>query len=142
MNHDQEPEGAVVRPTAGAVGRHVEGLLADGTAYAWTEPPFGETYHSGEDDPHHNPIRDCPAVPRAFRMSCAARAACRPCTCPPWEHLTFCLVEPERGRAGPGRETSAGATTRTATATGSPPAPAEPPDSGSGNCGVRRTADA
>ena len=89
MTQDQEPEVVAVWHTASAVGRHFEELLADGTVYAWTEPPLGETYYPGEDDPDHNPICDCPAVPRAFCMSCAACAACRPCVCPPWEHLTF-----------------------------------------------------
>ncbi|GAB1339841.1 hypothetical protein ACE1SV_64310 [Streptomyces sp. E-15] len=91
MNHDQEePKVVAAWHTASAVGQHFEELLADGTVYAWTEPPFGETYHAGEDDPDYNPICDCPAVPRAFCISCATCAVCRPCTCPPpWEHLTF-----------------------------------------------------
>ncbi|MFF9024858.1 hypothetical protein [Streptomyces eurythermus] len=53
----------------------------------WTEPPFGETYYPGEDDPDYNPICNCSTVPRRFCMSCADCAACRPCTCPPWDHL-------------------------------------------------------
>ncbi|MEU2564970.1 hypothetical protein ABZ626_37445 [Streptomyces longispororuber] len=83
MNHDQEPEVVAVWHTASAVGRRFDELLADGTVYAWTEPPLGETYYLGEDDPDYNPICDCPAVPRRFCMSCADCAACRPCTCRP-----------------------------------------------------------
>ncbi|MFF8604163.1 hypothetical protein ACF065_34720 [Streptomyces sp. NPDC015232] len=84
MNHDQEePEVIAVCHTASAVGRHFEELLADGTVYAWTEPPFGETYYPGEDDPDCNPICDCPGQwPCQFCMECAGCTACGQCTGP------------------------------------------------------------
>ncbi|MET9800333.1 hypothetical protein [Streptomyces sp. NPDC006368] len=88
MTHDQEPEAVAVWPTASAIGRHFEELFADGTVQAWTESPFGKTYYPGEDAPDYNPICACPSV-RRFCMSCADCATCRPCTCPPWDHLTF-----------------------------------------------------
>ncbi|MFV0131595.1 hypothetical protein ACLGI4_28510 [Streptomyces sp. HMX112] len=91
MTHDQHPEVVAVWHTASAAGRYFEELLADGTVHAWTEPPFGETYYPGEDDPDYNPICDCPAVPRRF-----ARAAR---TAPPadraharWSVLNICRV--------------------------------------------------
>ncbi|WP_245172947.1 hypothetical protein [Streptomyces achromogenes] len=67
MTHDQEPEVVAVCHTASAIGRHFEELLTDGTVYAWTEPPFGETYYPGEDSPDYNPICNCPARARAGR---------------------------------------------------------------------------
>jgi hypothetical protein len=84
VNHDQEPEVVAVWHTSSAAGRHSEELLADGTVYTWIEPPFGETYHPGEDNPdYYNPICGCAAVPHAFRIYCgpappADRAHARP----------------------------------------------------------------
>ncbi|MFF4715218.1 hypothetical protein ACFY2V_28075 [Streptomyces eurythermus] len=77
MNHDPGPEAVTVGHTTRAVGRHFEELLA--AVYAWTELPFGETYHAGEDDSDYSPVCDCAAVPPAFCMSCVTRAVCRPC---------------------------------------------------------------
>ncbi|MER7050308.1 hypothetical protein [Streptomyces jumonjinensis] len=63
-------------------GHRHEELLADGTLIAWTEPPFGETVHPGDDDPDHNPICACPGTwPAAFCLECAGCAACAQCPC-------------------------------------------------------------
>ncbi|MGW1619950.1 hypothetical protein [Streptomyces sp. NPDC002172] len=65
------------------IGHHYEELLADGRVIAWTEPPFGETVHPGEDDPDYNPICHCPGqTPRAFCLECAGCADCDQCRCP------------------------------------------------------------
>jgi hypothetical protein len=82
MSEHQE-HGAVVtvRTEHSAIGHHHEELLADVEVLAWTEPPFGETLHPGEDDPDHNPICWCPRTPRAFCMECAGCADCEQCRC-------------------------------------------------------------
>ncbi|MEW1551854.1 hypothetical protein [Streptomyces tsukubensis] len=64
------------------VGHRYEELLADGTVTAWTEPPFGESVHPGDDEPDHNPICHCPGTcPAAFCLECAGCAACAQCLC-------------------------------------------------------------
>jgi hypothetical protein len=80
MSEYQE-HGAVVAVWAehSGIGHHYEELLADGKVLAWTEPPFSETAHPGEDDPDYNPICHCPGTPRAFCMECAG---CDQCRCP------------------------------------------------------------
>ncbi|MGW6247893.1 hypothetical protein [Streptomyces roseolus] len=64
------------------IGHHHEDLLTDGQVAAWTEPPFGETPHPGDDDPDYNPICDCLLLPKQFCMECAGCAACGQCTGP------------------------------------------------------------
>ncbi|MFE9868596.1 hypothetical protein ACFYPZ_39175 [Streptomyces sp. NPDC005506] len=86
MTHAQEPEVVAVWHESSQSAATTRSCSLAGTVHAWTEPTFGETYYPGEDDPDCNPIRDCSAAPRTFCMSCAN---CGPCTCPPWDLLTF-----------------------------------------------------
>ncbi|MEU6889951.1 hypothetical protein ABZ918_33120 [Streptomyces viridosporus] len=60
MTHDQEPEVVAVWHAASAVGRHFEELLADGTVYAWTEPPLGEPTTPARTTPTTTPSATAP----------------------------------------------------------------------------------
>ena len=63
-------------------GHHYEDLLDDGRVISWTEPPFGETLHPGDDDPDYNPICHCPRLPKQLCKECAGCAACGQCPGP------------------------------------------------------------
>ncbi|MGW8985176.1 hypothetical protein ACWGQ9_21225 [Streptomyces parvus] len=77
------------------VGHHYEDLLADGRVIAWTEPPFGETVHPGDDDPDYNPICSCPTTwPRSFCLECAGCSACGRCRC----HRPILMLLPQTRR--------------------------------------------
>ncbi|MGW0825279.1 hypothetical protein [Streptomyces sp. NPDC002845] len=69
MSEHQEHEVVVaVWAEHSDIGHHYEELLADGRVIAWTQPPFGETVHPGEDGPdRHRRLGVC------HRSNCRGR---------------------------------------------------------------------